>query len=133
MFIRFISPIMDDCSEVSAGIFSIVSSVMREGLLLSYDRISLEAYLDWFNRNLTVPVSLGNSWRRRSYHRAVFWFKDSATEHIRVMREMANVFVRNDVPILVLKSPQAGYIVYEDKHQVAAEPFASIRQLVRQH
>jgi hypothetical protein len=39
------------------------------------------------------------------------------------MRELVALLVHKDVPVEELRTERPGYIVYEDEHQIAAEPF----------
>lgn len=55
---------------------------------------------------------------------ALSWFRDSAAEHIHQMRRMAAMLAEHDVEVHTLRTQRPGYIVYEGKHQVAAEPFS---------
>ena len=44
---------------------------------------------------------------------------------------MTTILERNDVPIRMVKTRNAGYIVYEDEVQIFAEPFADMRSVLR--
>jgi hypothetical protein len=57
----------------------------------------------------------------------VCWFKSSATQHIGRIHEMVYILEQHNVYVRVLKTDRPGYIVYEDEHQVVAEPFANLR------
>jgi hypothetical protein len=54
---------------------------------------------------------------------ALSWFKDTATEYIRRMRELADILHAHGIETEMLSTDRPGYVVYEDAHQVAAEPF----------
>ena len=55
------------------------------------------------------------------------WFKSSAREHIAKVYEMAYLLEENSFAVRVFRSRRVGYIVYEDEHQVVAEPFSDVR------
>jgi len=40
---------------------------------------------------------------------------------------MVYILEQHNVYVRVLKTDRPGYIVYEDEHQVVAEPFANLR------
>ncbi|MFY7916503.1 MAG: hypothetical protein ACOVPA_17750, partial [Rubrivivax sp.] len=52
------------------------------------------------------------------------WFKDTAAEHIRQMRLLADILERHGIQVDMLRTRRPGYVVYEDDHQVAAEPYS---------
>ena len=54
----------------------------------------------------------------------VRWFKPSAREHIARAYEMVCLLEQNGVYVQAIKTRRPGYIVYQDEHQVVAEPFA---------
>ena len=54
------------------------------------------------------------------------WFKASATEHIAKIYQMVYILEQSGVYVRVNKTRHPGYIVYEDEHQVVAEPFADL-------
>jgi hypothetical protein len=56
----------------------------------------------------------------------VCWFKPSAKEHIARTYEMCRILEQNGVYVRVFKARRPGYIVYQDEHQVVAEPFADL-------
>jgi hypothetical protein len=39
------------------------------------------------------------------------------------MREVAHILAAHGIIVDVLRTERPGYVVYEDSHQVAAEPF----------
>jgi uncharacterized short protein YbdD (DUF466 family) len=57
----------------------------------------------------------------------VCWFKSSATHHIGRIYQMVYILEQYNLYVRVLKKERPGYIVYEDEHQVVAEPFADLR------
>jgi hypothetical protein len=77
----------------------------------------------WFNQNLATPTQLSRSKRPGAHKAALLWFKDTATEHVRRMHALTALLRQRDVPVEILVSDTPGYVVYEDPHQVAAEPF----------
>ena len=70
-----------------------------------------------------MPARFARSRRRGAAPRAICWYKDSATEHVRRMWALARVLRTHGVAIKMLKTSRPGYIVYEDEFQVCAEPF----------
>jgi hypothetical protein len=60
----------------------------------------------------------------RKRQNGLSWFKDSAPEHIRKMREMSALLEHHDIRVRMIKTTRPGYVVYEDEFQVVAVPFA---------
>jgi hypothetical protein len=56
----------------------------------------------------------------------VCWFKSSATEHIAKIYEMMYLLEENGFAVRVFRPRRAGYVVYEDEHQIVAEPFSDL-------
>lgn len=52
------------------------------------------------------------------------WFKPTALDHIGIAFELKPVMENKGFPIEVLKEKRLGYVVYEDDHQIVAEPFS---------
>ena len=55
--------------------------------------------------------------------RAIFWFKPTATEAIRMLWGLAQLLRGHGYHVEMLTTDRPGYIVYEDDLQVAAIPF----------
>ena len=88
-------------------------------------RSAADAVRPWFSDNLEKPERFSR--KRNSYHRdqrAIAWFKDTAAEHLRRIRELVSILEAHGRPVSMLTSARPGYVVYEDEHQVVAEPFA---------
>jgi len=124
MFTRFVVHDLDQDSGRRQGLFQALAKLDAEGRLVGYHR---DAYLEvqtWFRLNLTSPASFARAGRPHPKKVALSWFKDSAIEHIRQMRRMSSILAEHDVEVHVLQTQRPGYVVYEDEHQVAAEPFS---------
>lgn len=79
--------------------------------------------LKWLGDNLVVPSKFDRSSNSRKETRGLSWFKATASEHIKYMRELAEILKRHGIIVNVVSSSQPGYIVFEDDFQVVAEPF----------
>jgi hypothetical protein len=82
--------------------------------------------LDWFKANLTIPDKFTNSnppyYRKK--RKAISWFKDTATEHIGKIRQIITILENHNIHAQMIQTDKPGYIVYEDGHQIVAEPFS---------
>ncbi|KRC19405.1 MULTISPECIES: hypothetical protein [unclassified Acidovorax] len=124
MFTRFVVHKNDDDSGRRQGLFQALADLESEGRLQGHHQDIYMELRDWFRHHLKQPSSFARAARPHAKKVALSWFKDSAVEHIRQMRRMSALLAEHDVPVDVLKTKRPGYIVYEDEHQVAAEPFS---------
>lgn len=127
MYIRFVVNTKDEDSGRRVGLFHAARELREMHLVSEHEERQLLAIKDWFNEHLEKPDSFSNSKKSNAKNVAISWFKDTATQHISKMYEMAKILEAHDVSVEVLKTPRPGYIVYEDKHQVTAEPYADTK------
>ena len=126
MLLRFVLPHSHPDSGVEEGIFGAAYD-LREGTLISTsDRLSLEGLLAWFSANLAIPQRFNSSKSKGYYRRktaGISWLKPKATEHIAKMRTLAAILEKNGYQVSQITTNRPGYVVFEDDHQVVAEPF----------
>ena len=122
-YVRFIVEATEDSSGTHAGIFQAMYRLSRRGSLALHEEAWWVEVKDWFNANLEKPERLARSRRAGAEGRAISWFKDSATEHIRRAREIVALLQQHDIAARFIVTDRPGYIVYEDEYQVTAEPF----------
>lgn len=127
MFLRFVSAEIHPESRVEAGIFVAAYRLYYSDSLPDYEDERLRDLIEWFRRNLKRPNRFSRSPRRDGMTRGVCWFRPTAREHLARIHEMVAILEDNDVLIWKIKAPKVGYIVYEDEHQVVAEPCADTR------
>ena len=128
MYLRFVVADIDEDSERALGGFHAVWNLRDAGTLYPHDEEQHDSIRWWFDENLEKPTRFTASkppfYRKKS--RAISWFKDSATEHLARVRELVALLETHGVPVRMLKAQRVGYVVYEDEHQVVAEPFADM-------
>ena len=126
MFIRFVVTEIDGDSRHPLGVFQAIANLRRRGLLNYRQEQQETAIGKWFDKNLAKPTrftsSKGPHYRKQS--KAISWFKDSAHAHIAQVRLLITILESHGVSVRMLKSKRVGYVVYEDEHQIVAEPFA---------
>jgi hypothetical protein len=127
VFLRFVSSEIDPCSGVEAGVFVPAYSLYRSNRLPEYEDERLGDLIEWFRVNLRRPSRFSRSARGYGPGRAICWFRPTAREHLARMHEMVVILEDNGVFIRRIKAPKVGYVVYEDEHQVVAEPYADTR------
>jgi len=128
MFIRFVITEIDEDSERRLGIFHAASALRDAGLLEPYEEEALAEIREWFNTHLERPDRFSRTKiaYRSTKKRGISWFKASAHEHIEKVRVMGAMLERHGVPVTMLKVDRVGYVLYEDDHQIVAEPFADV-------
>lgn len=129
MYIRFITSEVDPDSHCSAGVFAAAYRLRDEEALYDYEKPHIDELLAWFRENLKIPTRFTAS--KPPYYRkknkAISWFRETATEHIAKLREIIAVVENHGVAVQMIIAENPGYVVYEDEHQVVAEPFADSR------
>jgi hypothetical protein len=128
MFIRFVSAVIDEGSQVAAGLFCASSDLRWSQGLPDYEFEAITELRDWFNEHMASPFD--HLPRDRRYDQAVCWFKPTAREHIARAWELVAILERNDVLIWTIKAQRIGYVYYEDEVQVFARPYDEVRRLM---
>ncbi len=123
MFVRFVVATLDRETNEPMGIFEATKLLPRVGHVADWDERRLAELTAWFREHLPFPERTARSRRPNGPHRALSWFKPTATVHIAQARELAAVLEANDIRTLMLTSDRPGYVVYEDDFQVLVEPF----------
>jgi len=126
IYIRFVTGDVDSDSLREAGVFQAAYRLRDAAGLQDYESAHLTEHLDWFKSNLKIPrrFTAAKPPFYRKKNRAISWFKETATEHIARMREIIRLLESHGIPVRMIKTDRPGYVVYEDDHQIVAEPFA---------
>ena len=122
-FVRFVVLHKDEDSAKRQGLFQAIADLDYSGALQSHEQSIRDDVKNWFSNNLEKPRKFSRSSRPHAKNVALSWFKDSAIEHIRKMHDLAQILRAHDVHVEVIKTDRPGYVVYEDEHQITAEPF----------
>ncbi|HEY1849859.1 MAG TPA: hypothetical protein VGG60_02455, partial [Candidatus Binataceae bacterium] len=115
---------LDPDSGRRQGLFQAAKELRESGDLTAVDHQRLDAIRSWFNDYLEKPTRLSLSPRPNRKAQAISWFKDTATSHISKMRQFKTILERYGIEVEIITTTRPGYIVYEDRFQVAAYPFA---------
>ncbi len=126
MYVRFDANYKTDKQQV-LGIFNIVGYLYKNYFVGvnadTDDEQRLIELTTWFSENLELPSKVRRSKNQNTPPTAIAWFKDTAHEHIRNLREISNIVRRYGVIVDFVRTDKPGYILYEDEFQVFAEPF----------
>ena len=122
-YVRFVIHHTDEDSGRRQGLFQAIAEAEDDGLFYDYQLTRVKEIRKWFDDNLDWPHTLARSSKPHAFKKAISWFKDSAWQHIEYMRELAAILEEHDIVVEVIRTERPGFVVYEDRHQVAAEPF----------
>jgi hypothetical protein len=128
---RFVLPHSHPDTGVKDGVFRAAYALRRGNELSVADRQSLEDLLGWFKSNLAIPERFNKSKSKGYYRRrsaGISWLKPTASEHLAKMGELAKILQNNGYEVSQISTDRPGYVVFEDDHQVVAEPFRSEHQ-----
>ena len=124
--LRFILSRSHPDTGVEEGIFGAAYELRDGALTATADRGLLEELLSWFEVNLAEPTRFNKSKSKGSYRRktaGISWLKPTAAKHIANMRALIAILEENGYRVSQITTKRPGYVVYEDEHQVVAEPF----------
>ena len=124
MYLRFAVNTKDQDSGRRLGLFHVIRELCEAKLVSAFEEQQLLTIRDWFNENLERPDAFTRSRKPHAKGSAISWFKDSAKEHLAKMYELVAILEAHGVGVEVIRTSRPGYVVYEDMHQVIAEPYA---------
>jgi hypothetical protein len=123
MYVRFAIHSNDEDSGRRQGLFQALSDLEDSDLLLPHEQETWDKIYKWFRKNLRKPRRFSRSTKSHAKKVAISWFKETAKEHIARMYALAQVLQAHGMFVDVVRTERPGYIVYEDRYQVTAEPF----------
>ena len=128
MYLRFVTERRTDHGHGREGFFQATYAVWRNPETPTFSAPELRRLLDWFDANLEAPDRLSRSRHKRGKdagaRTALSWFTPQATEHITKAYEIAAIIREYGYSVTVLKTDRPGFVVFRDRWQVVAEPFA---------
>jgi hypothetical protein len=128
MYLRFVTARRTDHGGDQEGFFQASYAVWRDPETPEFASKEIRKLLDWFDANLEKPVRLSRSRHKRGKdsgaRTALSWFTPEADEQIAKAYEMAAILGEYGYPISVLKTERPGFVVFQDRWQIVAEPFA---------
>lgn len=127
MFIRFVRTSAVSGMSAREGFFCAAYEMRANPETPDYALDHLEDLLTWFRENLAVPDRFTKSKSTRADEgdtRGLSWFKHDAGQVLDKSRELIALLELQGYVIETLRSDRVGYVIYEDAHQVVAEPFA---------
>jgi hypothetical protein len=123
MYVRFVVPSLGRNAWGLSGIIQAACDLKDARAFTYFEEVLFDDIYDWFNRNLPVPRRFSRSRKSGAAHNAVCWFKPAASECVKKARRLAHLLESRCLWTLMLRTWKPGYVVYEDRFQIAAEPF----------
>lgn len=131
LLLRFVLMRSHPDTGVEEGIFGVAHQLRGSLHTPDSDRRLLDDLLSWFEANLATPARFNRTKSKGYYRRrtgGVSWLKPTAAEHITRMRALTIVLEENGYRVSQITTRTPGYVVFEDDHQVVAEPFRNARK-----
>lgn len=116
MYVRFVVYQKVSQSKYASGLFVAAEQLRKQEELTPEEREQLDELLEWFRIHLPIPHP------GQQDARAIYWFKPSATLHLRKMWEMARLLKMHGFDVEFVSSPFVGLAVYQDEYQIGAIP-----------
>lgn len=105
------------------GLFQALDEARGSDVAPDWALAELAACNSWFDRNLPVPDKFSRGGWRRPGQPGLSWFRSwAAQEHIGVMHRFKRAAEACGVHIDVLTTRDPGHVIFEDRHQIVAEP-----------
>jgi hypothetical protein len=125
MFIRFVTDQPDEDTGIPVGVFAIAYRLLDNTEVDDCERTEIRKTLDWFKTNLPIPKRFVRSRKPHRQDRGICWFKSDAIECVTNIRYLVHLVREQNVIVRELTTETPGYMIYEDRFQVVAEPFAT--------
>jgi hypothetical protein len=127
MYMRFVQTSFNKTSGRRNGLFVGACDLRDDPETPQYKSAQVAAILEWFGANLPTPTHFNRTRSKGRYRRntmGLSWFKPTAEAHLQKAQELRVLLEENGYAITILKTDRPGFVVYEDAHQIVAEPFA---------
>jgi hypothetical protein len=125
-YLRFVLVDKHPDSGLNEGLFRLAYSLGIDPEISEADRLELKHILSWFDQHLLVPSRFSRTSSKGYYRRAtrgISWFRETSYECVTRMFALKKIFEQYGYEVTFIREKRIGYTVYEDEHQVVAEPF----------
>jgi hypothetical protein len=128
-YVRFVCLQTVERQRNRLGVFQAIRIARESDVAEDWALRELRVLGDWFNDRLARPKSFASG--RERFHKGEYiqegqtglsWFKPTATDHIARMHRLKTALDACGVHVEVLTTRDPGKVVWEDEHQVVAEP-----------
>jgi hypothetical protein len=121
-YIRFVCYQLVASRRQRLGLFQALSEAREFPLAPPWALSAIGELYGWFKGNLAVPDQFSRGGSKVGKDHGLSWFKPAATEHVRQMHQLKVALEACGVYVDILTTRDPGVIVWQDKHQVVAEP-----------
>ena len=125
-FIRFVCFQTVERQRNRLGVFQAISIAERADDAPPWALAELRQLEAWFAAYLSTPEKLTSGRRRYlapdDRQHGLSWFKPEAVEHVTRMHRLKTALEACGVHVEVLTTRDPGKVIWEDAHQVVAEP-----------
>lgn len=122
IYVRFVCYRQVESQRQRLGVFQALDQARECDFAPSWALKELGELDGWFKANLAVPAQFSRGgWKGRGQP-GLSWFKPAAGEHIRQMHRMKVALEACGVHVDILTTPDPGTIIWQDPHQLVAEP-----------
>lgn len=104
------------------GLFKAIDEAVESEHASSWAIAEAQSQSGWFNKNLAIPRAFSTGGHKGFGQPGLSWFKPAATEHISRMHSLKVALEACGIHVEVLTTRDPGLIVWQDEHQIVAEP-----------
>lgn len=123
-FVRFVCYRRVQSQKQRLGLFQAMQEARDCDFAPAWALKQIAVLGDWFDENLTVPSKFARGGWKGMGQPGLSWFKPVATEHIKQMHQLKLALDACGVSVDILTTRDPGTIIWQDEHQVVAEPGA---------
>jgi hypothetical protein len=121
-FVRFVCFLRVGSQKQRLGRFQAIDEARQSDNSESWALGEINELNAWFSSALNVPDRFERGRWRRPSQLGLSWFKVKAHEHVRQMHRLKSALEACGVHVEMLTTSDPGTIIYEDDHQIVAEP-----------
>jgi hypothetical protein len=122
VYVRFVCFQLVSGQRTRLGLFQALDEARMSDHAADWALAELRETVDWFNEELAAPKRFSRDSWNGGDQPTLSWFKASAEEHIKQMYRLKTALENCGVHVEVLTTREPGCVLYEDEHQIAAEP-----------
>lgn len=124
-YVRFICFRLVESQRQRLGLFQALKAAWDSDFSPSWALHQIREINGWFDENLALPGQFLRGGWKASGQPGLSWFKPFATEHIKQMHQLKMALEACGIQVEILKTRRPGRIIWEDEHQLVAEPGAT--------
>lgn len=124
VYVRFVCYQQIESQRQRLGLFQAFNEARGCDFAPSWALKEIGELSGWFQENLAIPGQFSRGgWKGRGQP-GLSWFKPAAAEHIRQMHRLKLALEACGVHVDILTTRDPGVIIWQDHHQLVAEPGA---------